>query len=995
MNITDEERQAIRDAFKEIQNIAKTVGGSVGIKVNLGLPGRGSYLDTVSREITVDPVHIYKSPAFAKFVAGHEGMHARITLSPAELGLPAEVIDELYGQLGFGYIQNIVEDGGGNDWLVGTFPGLEDAKNEVYDESFSVQNAAMETPETQEISLRLGRTPLFVQFGSELLRDWHAWRKKLGWDKRLDQSGPGEFSANLHPDVKEALSRALEPSRRAMSSLPEFGNPSAADVLHTHRQRFKIAAEEVYPIAAELIEKDLGAEALRKGYNETEALAKQLNQKTQARQQARQQQGGQLGKQLEWQLDGEIAELQRQLAEAMGITPETLETLREAVKKAISEQAKQVAKGLSELADGIRESRERQEQLDGKLARMKEDQKSASGQEWQSLQEKIQELRELKKEEQATEQELRKKLEEKLEKLFGQSDARKQIEEQIEQEISAPAQDQPQNGQQGGPDGAGESGQSAGQQGGQSGGQSAGGASQGGGAGAQGGQQGRSGSSGQSGASQVSGGQSAGTSGAGGQPGSQSGQSDGAGSQQAGGASSTAGSPAGAPSSGQPGAGQAGASSGAEESAEGGGSQAGPGKDGNSGSPGSLEQSINGALEEKLSAEGDLPLPVGDLPEETREELQQAFDGLSDGKKAELEQQAQESLREIEDLLNQAMQGQLNQSHAPTHEQLNQNAAGAEQQTENAESLDLELEQFSRQQEDLCNERRTSRDPYQRAKDDWEDEIKITSRRLRKAFKPEEEPDEEPLQFKGDLDIEEVISSKAAHRPDQRKFKRKLDPIELDHALVFVVDTSGSMAGPNAEQAHGALVFANESLKPIKVPVATYAFDEGTVKLQDYDDSIDDPRIQEKLASVRDANGGCTNDGDAVRTVYAELRKRPEKYKIMCVFTDAGSSQPEILKRWVNKITADKNTILLHFGLGQGTEDSRKIYPYSVPNLKMVKLDLGHLPPGGVLANFNEVFPRVLEEVLKNPQRFMSYQERGLMVVTAGGEVHLVPHKNA
>ncbi|GIW67156.1 MAG: hypothetical protein KatS3mg096_024 [Candidatus Parcubacteria bacterium] len=106
-----------KEVWENLEIIAKRVGGDFRMKVKLGKPGRGSFFNPEDVSITFDPLHIKESPELAKFVAGHEGAHRAITPHPKEIGLSREQIQELYSQIGFGYLQNVIEDMAVNDWL--------------------------------------------------------------------------------------------------------------------------------------------------------------------------------------------------------------------------------------------------------------------------------------------------------------------------------------------------------------------------------------------------------------------------------------------------------------------------------------------------------------------------------------------------------------------------------------------------------------------------------------------------------------------------------------------------------------------------------------------------------------------------------------------------------------------------------------------------------------------------------------------------------------
>src|SRR3990167_10880885 len=120
----DEQEKFIQEYLQTLELIAQRVGGILKMKVKVGMPGGGSFFDPESVSITFDPLHLIEDIEEAKFVAGHEGAHRAITPNPKEIGLSTEKTRELYSQLGFPYMQNVIEDGAINSWLMKRFPGL-------------------------------------------------------------------------------------------------------------------------------------------------------------------------------------------------------------------------------------------------------------------------------------------------------------------------------------------------------------------------------------------------------------------------------------------------------------------------------------------------------------------------------------------------------------------------------------------------------------------------------------------------------------------------------------------------------------------------------------------------------------------------------------------------------------------------------------------------------------------------------------------------------
>ncbi|MCL6500847.1 MAG: hypothetical protein K6T16_02325, partial [Candidatus Pacearchaeota archaeon] len=233
--------------WQTLEIIAKRVGGDFEMEIKLGKPGQGSFFNPEDCSITFDPLHIKENPEQAKFIAGHEGSHRAITPGPREIGLSPEQIKENYSQIGFGYLQNVIEDPAVNDWMRKRFPGLESYVKKTYDEQLKEENAVLSTPEVQRIAVQLGYWPKFAQYGSEVIRDWHQ----------------GRFSKTLDPEVEKALKRTIDYVRKSRTTIPTPEKRERREIIQTARERFRINTEYIWPEVKKLVEMDLHTEKKR------------------------------------------------------------------------------------------------------------------------------------------------------------------------------------------------------------------------------------------------------------------------------------------------------------------------------------------------------------------------------------------------------------------------------------------------------------------------------------------------------------------------------------------------------------------------------------------------------------------------------------------------------------------------------------------------------------------------------------------------------------
>ena len=332
--------------WQTLEIIAKRVGGDFGMEIKLGKPGGGSFFNPEDGSITFDPLHIRDNIEQSKFIAGHEGSHRAITPSPKEIGLSREQIQENYSQIGFGYLQNVIEDPAANDWMTKRFPGLEPYTAKIYDEQFKKENAVLSNSEVQKIAAQLGYWPKFSQYGSEVIRDWHQKR----------------FSRKLDPAVEKTLKRTIGLARESIGIIPDPQKPSRdkKEIIIAGQKRFENNTNYIWPEVKKLVEMDLHTEEQKQMLNEQDLF--------------------------------------NQLPE------DAKKELQEQIDKAIRETAERLNKEIEEKQKQAQEAGQKQEELKKEIQELEEKAKSASGKEKEDLEKQIE-----KKKAEKLEQEMKQK----------------------------------------------------------------------------------------------------------------------------------------------------------------------------------------------------------------------------------------------------------------------------------------------------------------------------------------------------------------------------------------------------------------------------------------------------------------------------------------------------------------------------------------------------------------------------------------------------------
>lgn len=393
----DDKRSELSDADTALLKvIAQRVGGDFGMTVRIGKTGEGSFFNPEDASITFDPLHIKENPSLARFVAGHEGAHRAITPGPQKIGLSQEDTERLYSQLGFGYLQNIIEDPAVNDWLAGRFPGLAGDMEGVYNGQFEKENAAFLTPEIQKIMQRLGHVPRFVQFGSEIMRDWFQ----------------GRFSTTLDPDVYEALKKTIDAARKSRTTIPDPLRRSKAQIIGTAQTRFKINTSEIWPEMKKLIEQDLHIEEIRQMLNNLRKKQEEIKEKQKELESA-EEKGDREGAE---SLKREIEELKKETRPLDEMDKDAREEINKKIEEAIEELEKDLQEDRKKKEDAIQE---KQSDIDKKNKELQELEKQLdSGDEMDAdSKESIKKQIEQKKEEIQKQEEIKKNLERELEDI--------------------------------------------------------------------------------------------------------------------------------------------------------------------------------------------------------------------------------------------------------------------------------------------------------------------------------------------------------------------------------------------------------------------------------------------------------------------------------------------------------------------------------------------------------------------------------------------------
>lgn len=376
--------------------------------------------------------------------------------------------------------------------------------------------------------------------------------------------------------------------------------------------------------------------------------------------------------------------------------------------------------------------------------------------------------------------------------------------------------------------------------------------------------------------------------------------------------------------------------------------------------------------QESQSSEGE-PLPIDELPEEIREEVEkkikEKLDSLPEEEKEKLSekinQKAKENLEELEDEINKDLKGKFNEQLESESEE-----AKKEKQSIEEKKAREEIEKIREEIESKVEKEKTEyMHAYQEVKKYIDEvvndiiELLIAKRwpRFKKSFPGQK------LRLKGAMKYES--------RRDYRDLFEKRGKAEKNrYNFILLVDLSGSMRGAIEETFKGVVLFV-EALNKIEktlggVKVSVCGFQNDLLRYKDFDEDLNDTK-REKISlmkeEVHNNNASWNNDGYCLEKVKREAERLSNTENFLFVLSDglpAGDNEHHIpgysketeddeLHAVVKAISQENKIRLLAIGLGEGTSHVRNFYSDKLNNVSNI-------------ANINiKDLPRLLKDKIK------------------------------
>ena len=261
---------------------------------------------------------------------------------------------------------------------------------------------------------------------------------------------------------------------------------------------------------------------------------------------------------------------------------------------------------------------------------------------------------------------------------------------------------------------------------------------------------------------------------------------------------------------------------------------------------------------------------------------------------------------------------------------------------------------------------------YEKVKSNLGGLVNTMKAKLRRALMAKESRDWDFAREFGRLDTKRIVAGSLG---SPTVYKQRKDRMELDTAVHFLIDLSGSMGGEKIKVARDAAVAFSECLEGTQIRYQITGFSNiadgdglydvvhkakagsskyhrweplNLYKFKDFSQSLQ--LSKGAVAAIGGASGGNNSDRDAVIWAYHELLQRPEKRKILFVLSD-GQPANETIN--VKDEYSYRDTLVMGLknaiddcgqhgvecvGIGILTDHVKEIYPKSVSITKVEDL---------------------------------------------------------
>lgn len=372
-----------------------------------------------------------------------------------------------------------------------------------------------------------------------------------------------------------------------------------------------------------------------------------------------------------------------------------------------------------------------------------------------------------------------------------------------------------------------------------------------------------------------------------------------------------------------------------------------------------MAEEIFKKIKEASKKNGARPLPYEKLSKQTQQEIEEIFNKLTKAERQNLAKSARELIADFEDQLVKALRPKLEGDPIETAAERRARQALEAQLVESDRAHHKESSEIVQQ---LENERLASLGVFEKTYEQIAADVNDATNRLQRILIPRASLKWQRDQQTGSrLSLARALQSEVDPRYLGKLFERRLNPSRRTHAIEILVDTSDSMKGEKIDSTFKGVVFLSALCESLGIDFEVIEFNEKPSVRKRWHDSIKEQQVRDNLAQAARSKYARTVDADAFKKAHRNLQQKDSMYKFIFVLTDAESSVCEDLKRILSRIERDQRVVVVHFGLGHDTKDTKGYYRHSY----------GNLSP----SQFFRKFCETVEEIILSPEKYFHSQK--------------------
>lgn len=376
------------------------------------------------------------------------------------------------------------------------------------------------------------------------------------------------------------------------------------------------------------------------------------------------------------------------------------------------------------------------------------------------------------------------------------------------------------------------------------------------------------------------------------------------------------------------------------------------GKGGGAEIPQELKDKLTPEEIKELEAGEGKPIEIESLSEDLKKKIKEYLDSLPEEKKKELEAKVRVAIKELEDELNQSLEGQLNDNPEKKSQRGDEERGEGKTQEEpkkTAEEIDEEgLRKYREMVEKAI---KSDTNIYEAKRREVIEIVDQLERDLREIFVVRRSHQWQSGFRSGKrIDIKRRIQEKVKgiSAVQSRSWERREMPQEKDYAISLLIDLSSSMKGEKIEETFKAAIVLAEALNRLSIRTEILGFNDRLYEYQRFGENIKN-ETRENMGGMFQEVGSerarWNDDGWAVEQASLRLAKQRAQEKFLIILSDGIPEESSIhprakyeLKEIVDKIIHETDQKLIGLGIGRGTEHVENYYPSSLAGVNVLEM---------------------------------------------------------